>query len=114
MSRGKKLDIFIGADIDNTWTSVQTPRASKVADEILEPQKHLLVFAKEKRRGKTVTLVGEFFLTKEDASKTLKLLKKKLGCGGAFKDGWMEFQGELKDEIKKLLISEGFRVKHNH
>ncbi|MDY0233107.1 MAG: translation initiation factor [Sulfurimonas sp.] len=114
MSRGKKLDIFIGAEIEDGWAQVQSPRASQIADEILEPQKHLLVFAKEKRRGKTVTLVGEFFLTKEDASKTLKLLKKKLGCGGAFKDGFMEFQGEIKEEIKTLLIAEGFRIKHNH
>jgi len=114
MSRGKKLDIFIGADIDDTWAQVQSPRASQIADEILEPQKHLLVFAKEKRRGKTVTLVGEFHLTKEDATKTLKLLKKKLGCGGTFKDGWMEFQGEIKQEIKTLLLSENFRIKHNH
>ena len=74
----------------------------------------MLVFKKEKRRGKTVTLVGEFFLTKEDTSKTLKLLKKKLGCGGAFKDGWMEFQGEIKDAVKTILISEDFRIKHNH
>ncbi|EQB38766.1 translation initiation factor SUI1 [Sulfurimonas hongkongensis] len=113
MSRGKKLDIFIGADIDDSWAQVQSPRASQIADEILEPQKHLLVFAKEKRRGKIVTLVGEFHITKEDASKTLKLLKKKLGCGGAFKDGWMEFQGELKDKLKELLLSEGFRFKHS-
>ncbi|MCK9492185.1 MAG: translation initiation factor [Sulfurimonas sp.] len=114
MSRGKKLDIFIGADIDDSWAQVQSPRASQIGNEILEPQKHMLIFAKEKRRGKTVTLVGEFFLSKEDASKTLKLLKKKLGCGGAFKDCWMEFQGEVKDEIKTLLVAEGFRIKHNH
>ncbi|MDD3835365.1 MAG: translation initiation factor [Sulfurimonas sp.] len=114
MSRGKKLDIFIGAEINDGWAKVQDQRVSQIADEILEPQKHLLVFAKEKRRGKTVTLVGEFFLTKEDASKTLKLLKKKLGCGGTYKDGWMEFQGDIKDEIKTLLVAEGFRIKHNH
>lgn len=113
MSRGKKLDIFIGAEIDDSWASVQDQRISKVAD-ILEPQKHLLVFAKEKRRGKTVTLVGEFFLAKESSTLLLKLLKKKLSCGGTFKDGWMEFQGELKEDIKTILLSENFRFKHNH
>jgi len=114
MSRGKKLDIFIRADIDDSWAEVQTPRKSKVSNEIVEPSKHFLVFKKEKRRGKTVTLVGEFSLPKEDATATLKLLKKKLGCGGAFKDGWMEFQGELKDKLKELLVKEGFRFKHGH
>lgn len=114
MSRGKKLDIFIGADIDDGWAEIQSPRKSKVSNEILEPSKHFLIFKKEKRRGKTVTLVGEFQMPKEDTTLTLKLLKKKLGCGGAFKDGWMEFQGELKDKLREFLLSEGFRFKHGH
>lgn len=114
MSRGKKLDIFIGADIDDGWSEIQTPRKSKISDEILEPSKHFLIFKKEKRRGKTVTLVGEFQMPKEETTATLKLLKKKLGCGGTFKDGWMEFQGELKDKLRELLLSEGFRFKHGH
>ena len=114
MSRGKKLDIFIGADIDESWTEVQSPRKSKIADEILEPSKHFLHFSKEKRKGKTVTLVGEFFLPKMDATATLKLLKKKLGCGGAFKDSFMEFQGELKEKIRPLLVDAGFRFKQGH
>lgn len=114
MSRGKKLDIFIGAEINDGWAEVQTPRKSKISNEIIEPSKHFLIFKKEKRRGKTVTLVGEFQIPKEDISATLKLLKKKLGCGGTFKDGWMEFQGELKDKLRELLINEGFRFKHGH
>jgi translation initiation factor 1 len=112
MSRGKKLDFFIGADIDDSWAEVQSPRKSKISNEILEPSKHFLVFKKEKRRGKTVTLVGEFHMPKEDVAVTLKTLKKKLGCGGSYKNGWMEFQGELKDKLKELLTLEGFRFKH--
>lgn len=114
MSRGKKLDIFIGADIDDSWGVVQTERKSKVSSELLEPSKHFLVFKREKRRGKTVTLVGEFHMPKEDVTATLKTLKKKLGCGGSYKDGWMEFQGEIKDKVRELLIEEGFRFKAKH
>ena len=114
MSRGKKLDIFIGADIGDSWAEVQTPRKTKISNEILEPSKHFLFFSKEKRRGKTVTLVGEFFLPKTDATATLKLLKKKLGCGGAFKDNFMEFQGEMKEKIRPLLVETGFRFKQGH
>ncbi len=114
MSRGKKLDLFIGADIDDGWAEVQSPRKSKVMGEDLEPSKHQLFFAKEKRRGKVVTLVGEFFMPKETTDKVLKLLKKKLGCGGAFKDNMMEFQGDLKDKIRPLLVTEGFKFKPKH
>ena len=114
LSRGKKLDLFIGADIDNGWAEVHSPRKTKVSNEILEPSKHFLVFKREKRRGKTVTLVGEFLLPKTDATATLKTLKKKLGCGGSYKDNWMEFQGELKEKLRELLINEDFRFKHGH
>ncbi|MDF1882699.1 translation initiation factor [Sulfurimonas sp. SAG-AH-194-C21] len=114
MSRGKKLDLFIGADIDDSWNQVQNKRKTTIISEDLAPQKHFLVFAKEKRRGKTVTLVGEFQIPKEDANTTLKLLKKKLGCGGIYKDGFMEFQGELKEKLRPLLVTLDFRFKNGH
>lgn len=114
MSRGKKLDLFIGADIDDGWAEVQSPRKSTLSDDILEPSKHFLFFKKEKRRGKTVTLVGEFHLPNSDATAILKTLKKKLGCGGSYKDNFMEFQGEIKEKLRELLVQEGFRFKNKH
>jgi len=114
MSRGKKLDLSIGADFADGWEQVERPRRSKIADEIKEPSKHQLFFSKEKRRGKVVTLVGEFFISKDDATLTLKNLKKKLGCGGSFKDGFMEFQGDIKDKVRPLLVDAGFNFKPKH
>jgi len=114
MSRGKKLDLFIGTDIKEGWAEIQSPSKTKVSSQMQEPCKHFLLFQKEKRRGKTVTLVGEFHRPKEELNKLLKLLKKKLGCGGTLKEGWMEFQGELKEKIRPLLIEEGFRFKQGH
>ena len=110
MSRGQKLDLFIGAEIDEGWNEI-IERRSEVAEEIKEPTKHFLVFKKEKRRGKVVTLVGEFFLDKESANTTLKILKQKLACGGTYKDGWMEFQGELQEKLRVSLVEFGFRFK---
>lgn len=114
MSRGKKLDIFIGAEIEDGWAAIESGRKTETATEILEPNKHFLLFKKEKRRGKTVTIVGEFHLSQESSETILKNLKKKLGCGGTFKDGWMEFQGELKDKLKSALVEYGFRFKNGH
>lgn len=113
MSRGKKLDLFIGAQIDEGWSEVQEKKSTST-NLTKEPQKHQLFFSKEKRRGKTVTLVGEFFLPKEDVQSLLKKLKKQLGCGGSFKEGFMEFQGELKEKIRPLLVEDGFRFKPKH
>lgn len=112
MSRGTKLDIFIGADIKEGWTKVEDAHQSP--QKTLEPSKHSLHFAKEKRNGKVVTLVGEFFLSDSDAKEVLKTIKKKLGCGGTFKDGFMEFQGELKDKLRPLLIESSFKFKTGH
>jgi translation initiation factor 1 len=110
MSRGKKLDLFIGSDLGNGWAEVQETKAA-VSDELLPPEKHLLVFKREKRRGKTVTLVGPFALPKEEADALLKRLKKKLGSGGSYKAPWMEFQGECSDKLRGLLAEETFRFK---
>ncbi|WP_345993496.1 translation initiation factor [Sulfurimonas sp. HSL-1716] len=110
MSRGKKLDLFIGAEIDEGWSEV-TERRSTVAKEILAPEKHFLVLTKEKRRGKIVTLVGEFCLEDSAANDVVKTLKKKLACGGTYKEGWMEFQGEVQERLKSNLQELGFRFK---
>ena len=114
MSRGKKLDIFIGAEIEDGWAEVQTPRRTKISNEILAPNKHALYFQKEKRRGKVVTLVGEFHISKEEAASLLKSLKKRLGCGGAYKENFMEFQGEIKEKLRELLLKEGYRIRSGH
>lgn len=111
MSRGKKLDLNIGADFGNDgWAQVQT-KTPKGSTEILEPAKHQLVFKREKRRGKVVTLVGPFALAKEEAQSVLKTLKKKLGSGGSYKAPWMEFQGECQEALRGFLEAESFRFK---
>lgn len=113
MSRGNRLDLFIGAQIEDGWNEVQEKKSSS-KNTLLTPQKHQLFFSKEKRRGKVVTLVGEFQLEKNAGDELLKKLKKKLACGGSFKDGFMEFQGELKEKLRSLLVDEGFGFKPKH
>jgi len=110
MSRGKKLDLFLGADLGDGWAEVRESEAQQTG-EPLSPQKHLLVFKREKRRGKVVTLVGPFALEKKGADALLKSLKKKLGSGGSYKAPWMEFQGECSEKLRSQLIAEGFRFK---
>ena len=110
MGRGKKLDLFIGGDLGSGWSEVQEVSDGSVP-EIREPQKHLLVFKREKRRGKTVTLVGPFALEKSEAASLLKRLRKKLGSGGSYKAPWMEFQGECSEALRALLEQASYRFK---
>lgn len=110
MARGTKLDLQIGASFDEGWQQVDEAEANE-ALEILEPSRHRLVFKKEKRRGKPVTLTGPFQLEKNDALDLLKKLKKQLGCGGTYKEGWMEFQGDIESKLRPLLDAAGFALK---
>ena len=110
MSRGRKLDLSIGASFDDDWTVVDDTK--KAANEIKNPNEHTLVLQKQKRRGKTVTLVGKFCIEKKEAQKLLKKLKASLACGGSYKDGWMELQGEVQERLKALLKEKGYRFKN--
>jgi len=38
----------------------------------------------------------------------LKKLKSRLACGGTYKDGKIELQGDHKDKVKKILEESGF------
>ena len=109
MSKGTKLSLDLGSSWNDGW-SMQSDSTPKTI-VIEEASKHALVLQKEKRRGKVVSLAGPFCLSDEDAQKTLTTLKKRLACGGAYKDGWMEFQGDCKVKLKLFLQEDGFRFK---
>ncbi len=83
----------------------------KSSNEILPKNQHQLVFTFEKRKGKPVTLVGRFSLNEKDKKEVLKLLKKKLACGGAIKDEWIELQGDVKQKIITVLEKEGWKFR---
>ena len=103
----------MGADFGDDWSSDNKQKATKkVFTEIKDPNKHQLHFAKEKRRGKVVTIVKPFFLTKSDLHALVKTLKKKLGTGGTVKENSLEFQGDIPEQVRKHLESMGYRFKN--
>ena len=103
----------MGADFGDDWTSDNKNKPSKkVSTEVKIPEKHQLHFAKEKRRGKVVTIVKPFYLDKTTLQDLLKTLKKKLGTGGTVKEESLEFQGDIPVLLRKHLEALGYRFKN--
>jgi len=102
----------MGASFDNDWSSdnKEKPKKKK-STEIKTPEKHQLYFAKEKRRGKVVTIVKPFYLKENDLKALLKTIKKKLGTGGTVKEDSLEFQGEVTDKLRIELENLGYGLK---
>lgn len=105
-SMGAKLD---GDSFDTAKEDKKNPKKS--SSELIPKNQHQLVFTFEKRKGKPVTLVGRFNISEDDKKEVLKLLKKKLACGGAINEEWLELQGDVKEKVKTILESDGWKFR---
>ncbi len=108
-----KKNLFeMGADWDTGWSSDNKGKKQpEQTAKILPPEKHRLYCSREKRRGKTVTVVQPFALEKSTLQVLLKSLKKKLGTGGTAKEDTLEMQGDLSDSVKRELTQMGYRFR---
>ena len=108
-----KKNLFeMGADLGDGWVSDNKEKSVKKKKlEIKPPEKHQLHLAKEKRRGKVVTIVKPFHLAKEELQILLKRLKKKLGTGGTVKENALEFQGDIPEKLKESLEEMHYRFR---
>ena len=88
---------------------IKNPKKSST--EIIPKININLYLLTKKRNGKPVTLVGRFNISLDDKKRGLKLLKKKLACGGSINEEWLELQGDVKDKIKTILESDGWKFR---
>ena len=63
------------------------------------------------RGGKTVSVITGVMSHEAGKQALLKLLKNKLGTGGALKDDVLEIQGDHRDQIVALLNGLGYKAK---
>ncbi len=71
--------------------------------DYIPPKKGPVRIKREKRGRNTVTLIYNLPLQHKELEKLASELKKKLGAGGAIKDGVIEIQGDKVEAVKKHL-----------
>jgi len=83
------------------------PKQACVCEQIVKDSQKIKVTTDKKRYGKIVTVIAGFENTL-DVKSIAKKLKNELACGGTYKEGVIELQGNHLKKIKNLLMDLGF------
>lgn len=89
--------------------------SAEATETLPKEQQNLLIYLDAKMRaGKQVTLVKGFVGKTEDLETLGKKIKTKCGVGGSAKDGEIIIQGDFREQILKILNSEGWKAKRGN
>ena len=66
----------------------------------------ITVYLTKRRFNKPTTIIEG--IDEKSGKSVSKELKRKLACGGTFKEGRIELQGDHRSKIKELLVKLGF------
>lgn len=97
----------------STNADFKYPEEQSPEKETLPPsQQDLRVWLDRKqRKGKVVTLVAGYHGTEADLAGLGKMLKSRLGTGGAAKEGEILIQGDFRDKVIEILTEMGYKAK---
>tara|TARA_Y100000034_G_C6641401_1_gene280375 strand:- start:31 stop:327 length:297 start_codon:yes stop_codon:yes gene_type:complete len=85
------------------------PKQACVCEQIVKSSQRIHVTTDRKRYGKIVTVVSGFD-SGVDVKSIAKALKNELACGGTYKDGVVELQGDHVSKVKPILVKHGFEA----
>lgn len=101
-----RLNVVYSTNPDFKYEELENEEANT---NIKKDQQKLRVCLDRKQRGgKVVTLVTGYVGLDVDLKELGKLLKGKCGSGGSVKEGEIIIQGDFKQRVIDLLISEGY------
>lgn len=86
------------------------PKEICVCEEIAREQQEIRITTTTRRYGKTVTIVKGLDPNDIDVKSLTVDLKSACACGGSYKDGNIELQGDHRDKVKEKLEEMGFHA----
>jgi len=84
------------------------PQELCVCETIAKEMQKISVYSEKKKFGKVYTVVEGIDDKNIDIKEITKKLKNKLACGGTFKEGKIELQGNHKNSVREALVNIGF------
>ncbi len=79
-----------------------------VCESIAKESQKINVATEKKKFGKIYTTIIGIDEKEIDINQLCKELKSVLACGGTYREGKIELQGDHKNKVKKILIEKGF------
>lgn len=62
------------------------------------------------RGGKSVTVLWNFPFEETQIRDLMRTVQNKKACGASYKDGRVEFQGDLREDLKKFFTEQGWKL----
>ncbi len=84
------------------------PKELCICETIAKEAQRITIRLVQKRYSKHATIIRGIDSSKINIRDLLKTLKTKLACGGTYKNGEIELQGDHRQRAKELLVKEGF------
>jgi len=92
--------------VENICPNCGLPKELCVCKIIEREARKIKIYVTTRKYRKPVTIVEG--IDKGSGKSISKQLKRKLACGGSFKDGNIELQGNHLKKVNQLLIEMGF------
>jgi translation initiation factor 1 len=105
MSKKQRTGVVYSTDPNFAYKYEETEDA---VDDLPKGQQKLRIHLERLKGNKEATVIRGFIGKVETLEALGKLLKTKCGVGGSAKDGEILIQGNLREKVLQLLITEGY------
>jgi translation initiation factor 1 len=89
-------------------TKCGLPKELCVCESIAKENQKIIVKIERRKFGKKYTIISGIDQSEIDLKDVAKKLKSMMACGGSYKDGKVELQGDHRTRIKDALKKIGF------